>query len=443
MIPNFMIDSEWAWKKTVRVYALATAVRMLHYGRPNQIERFRVWVGADEATYIPPVPTQVSSACVFKDDSRALVLFEGTREFDQVMSEVIYARPSLLAGNLSAHSFFVWCMNQVLTPVRNQLDDLPTNGKLVIAGHSLGGAVAHCFWEWCRIQDFKQRAACVTFGQPRTFVSSTPINGDNYLRVINENDPIPTVPFNEWHTAFSFPPYGFLAAAVYNYVHINQAMNLFENGDLVFSDNYSVSEVSENIYHLILGGSFSATISRYHIMQNYTRNLKRICESSNPLVDISMLNILNAEMDVLDAGTSPPFDGAGIGAGGGSWSDENVVIPTDGTPPVVPPQDVGRIMEQRGVAHQLVSFPESALFSGGSEMALHAFRSRDRQLLTTLEKICQAIIARDARTDNPKPTSKLSNRLKMFDKVTVGGVLVHPLEAIQNAATSQLALPPA
>ena len=178
-------------------------------------------------------------------------------------------------------------------------------------------------------------------------------------------------------------------------------------------------------------------------MPVYIRLLKGLTERRPQTANLDDLHEINAKLTAAELGAPVPGAVAAVAREVGMWAVPNMAVPDNGDVPFVPPEDAGRTFEQHGVSHTITTFGGSNPFFGGSEMALHAFRSHDRQLLATLEKICEAIIVRDARTDNPKPTRTLSNRIKMFDKVNEGGVMVHPLSAIMTHATAMLALPPA
>lgn len=444
MIKQELFSPEWSWSQNWHTYALATGVRLLHYARIDQLQKWRVWAGADDLQFIPAQEPEVSSACVFKDADSAIIMFEGTRNFEQVKDEILYACPTFdPAVGVRSHSFFHWCFRQHFDAVRDAVLDLPPTAKIMVTGHSLGGAIAHIWYTWAKKVGFKNVVGCVTFGQPRTFAPFRPHDDPTYLRVKVENDPIPTLPFDRhFYYCVLQPAVTIPLAAVYDYQHNNQALNLHFNGDVIVANNYFFNEAFSQFYDIARAGfEIQAIMNARHTTPVYCDLLEKTTEGREGGTNLRTLHELNIELTALDRGVPLRHDDVSSLQGVGMWVDPDLEIPANGELPTIPAGHTGRIIEQRSAALNVSSFTGFFPTGGGSEMAAHSFKSHDRALLTTLKKVCNAIIARDARTDNPKPTRKLSNRLKMFAKVTVAGVLVHPLEAIAFGAQQDLDLP--
>lgn len=67
------------------------------------------------------------------------------------------------------------------------------------------------------------------------------------------------------------------------------------------------------------------------------------------------------------------------------------------------------------------------------------FKGTDRKLLSKAFAAISAIVNRDTRADDPKPTQKLSTRTKMFPSATSIGSPPADAEALLAEMQSQLA----
>lgn len=81
-----------------------------------------------------------------------------------------------------------------LLPFQNQ--DQGQSGSLIIAGHSLGGALAQHIYVGAHVRGIRTAWGVVTFGSPKIVRRSVRdvYTGQNSVRWMNDNDPVPQVP---------------------------------------------------------------------------------------------------------------------------------------------------------------------------------------------------------------------------------------------------------
>ena len=135
-----------------------------------------------------------------------VIAFRGTESFRDVISDLNIDLVPLHLKNItrtpSVHKGFYDQFNSIKAKLTLDInkymnDTTIKEPKIIVTGHSLGGAlatIAACKYSY----DYEFPIKCVTFGSPRVgnslFVEYFNNKVDLSLRYVNDNDPIPLVP---------------------------------------------------------------------------------------------------------------------------------------------------------------------------------------------------------------------------------------------------------
>jgi len=135
-------------------------------------------------------------------DGLVTVAFRGTKELGDLFTD-LDALPASCGGGAHCHRGFLKAFDSVRTDMDKVLDEaLPTGGRVLITGHSLGGALAQVAAVHVARRSTPERPlrpVLVTFAAPAigdsSFVhqvrtAAAPLGG---LRVYNDGDPIPAL----------------------------------------------------------------------------------------------------------------------------------------------------------------------------------------------------------------------------------------------------------
>jgi hypothetical protein len=114
----------------------------------------------------------------------------GTKEIKDFVTNAKFK--SRRYNGINSHDGFADCAESVASFAQHagQIADA-AGKKLVLCGHSLGGAVASLLAHMLHVEQLKVQL--YTFGQPKTAVGLASL-GDKYIRVVNSGDLIPGLP---------------------------------------------------------------------------------------------------------------------------------------------------------------------------------------------------------------------------------------------------------
>ncbi|WP_339409149.1 lipase family protein [Pseudomonas sp. EA_35y_Pfl2_R5] len=137
-----------------------------------------------------------AQAFITHDDRMVLIVARGTQEIADWVRDVNATQVPNEAGEGQAHHGFHESFKAVRDFVVPYLEFARTNNqKIVVCGHSLGGAIALLMAEWIR-NNWSEDVLLYTYGSPRAgdeaFVKGA--SALTHHRIVNHNDLIPTVP---------------------------------------------------------------------------------------------------------------------------------------------------------------------------------------------------------------------------------------------------------
>lgn len=137
-----------------------------------------------------------TQAYISHDDRMILIGIRGTQENPpDLWRDIDAAQVPYKEGVGQAHQGFYNAFLAVKKFVTPYLDKFYTGQKIVVCGHSLGGAIALLLAEWIR-REFEYDVLLYTYGAPRAGDEAF-VKGAAELvhhRLVNHNDPIPSVP---------------------------------------------------------------------------------------------------------------------------------------------------------------------------------------------------------------------------------------------------------
>lgn len=137
-----------------------------------------------------------TQAFITHDDRMILIVARGTQEIADWVRDVNATQVPNESGSGQAHHGFHEAFKAVRDFVVPYLDAFRNNSqKIVVCGHSLGGAIALLMAEWLR-NNWSEDVLLYTYGSPRAgdegFVKGA--SALTHHRIVNHNDLIPTVP---------------------------------------------------------------------------------------------------------------------------------------------------------------------------------------------------------------------------------------------------------
>ncbi|CAI8822921.1 lipase family protein [Pseudomonas sp. fls2-241-R2A-110] len=159
---------------------------------PNQ-EHPATWHFFDDGKAEGGTNTQ---AFITHHDEIILISVRGTLELVDFVRDTDAEQVPITGGIGKAHKGFYDAYRAMSTFILTYLDSFHVDQKVIICGHSLGGAIATLLAEALRRDTKKYDVLLYTYGSPRAGDADF-VNGAADLahhRMVNSNDPIPSVP---------------------------------------------------------------------------------------------------------------------------------------------------------------------------------------------------------------------------------------------------------
>ena len=133
-------------------------------------------------------------ACVCKDDTKVAVVFRGSDNLRNWITNIKIASKPLKTG--SVHFGFHESTMKFYDDITKRISDFGgKKKKLIVTGHSLGGAMALLYAYEATIRNDLEVSSLITFGQPLCLdkgiaVEVQSLFQERYRRFVNEKDPV-------------------------------------------------------------------------------------------------------------------------------------------------------------------------------------------------------------------------------------------------------------
>lgn len=151
------------------VWALGLLTQAAYLDDAGTLQVIALPMGFEQAGLIHTPGTYIPNIAWCYAPGTLLVLVPGTKCLTQFAAQVEFSgqTPGGIFGLGNVHSFFLWAAQGIVDAVSVHLATLPTDTKVVFAGHSLGGAVAQLLADYTAIRTAYAVVRCVTFNSPR------------------------------------------------------------------------------------------------------------------------------------------------------------------------------------------------------------------------------------------------------------------------------------
>lgn len=170
-----------------------------------------------------------TQAFVTHNDQVILIAVRGTSAGADFLRDADALQVPFVEGEGQVHRGFYEAAHVVSTFASKYLDKFYAGQKVLVCGHSLGGAIALILSQMLRCRKgFDYDVLLYTYGAPRA-ADTTFVNAAQSLvhhRTVNHNDPIPSVPATWMNTKFAV--YG--SGVVLTFVNVPVGLSVFATG---------------------------------------------------------------------------------------------------------------------------------------------------------------------------------------------------------------------
>lgn len=137
-----------------------------------------------------------TQAYITHNDELILIAVRGTQQLADFLRDADARQVPFEEGIGQVHRGFYGAAKKTAVFVTSYLDRFYAGQKLLICGHSLGGAVALLLAEMLRRRPESYTLQLYTYGAPRAADATFSKNAESlvHYRMVNHNDPIPSVP---------------------------------------------------------------------------------------------------------------------------------------------------------------------------------------------------------------------------------------------------------
>lgn len=332
-------------------YALLTAAT--GYGQ-SQVTAWRQWAGGSWQQFIDNSNfPAISNVSMVGDESSAVIAYDGTKDTVGLLTQIagsVQLPFETTGGRVGAGQQWMWFQNRqaLLTALQA---NIPAGSRVVLTGHSMGGALATMMASWLGIAGYIP--SIITFGQPRvgdksflTFVRPP------WLRVINDSDLVTTIPPEVGKANILL---GALVNALisYQYSHGGNAWSIGWNQDgTPFSrrggDVPTLQAAGLTAAAYVTGGQFGVSLANVHPLLQYINVLNALAALDLP--NIFLLPALGTMYQTIygvRTRTPPPAPNPAPIPNGNLLPDPNVIVPLPPGPIAIPPADRGLRVENR------------------------------------------------------------------------------------------------
>lgn len=190
------------------IMGFATLARVAYYKSQTLSSLVSRGFGGISSENIDNSGGEIPSISLARGNGFLIVGIEGTSSFSQWVSHVassIQITNSQLPGKV--HSGFNGFLAQIWGQVNSRISN-NSREKIILCGHSMGGALATMMGGYIQRHYPRRLAYVVTFGEPRSGNGTYARGSDfRHIRVINANDPVPSLPPRNLSVSLGgFPP---------------------------------------------------------------------------------------------------------------------------------------------------------------------------------------------------------------------------------------------
>lgn len=204
------------------------------------------------------VPNCIADAFIFENDEKILVVITGTKKVGDVLINIRYQEEiDPVIG--ACHGGFLGSAKRIHENIRPSLERNPDK-KVVIIGHSLGGAVAKLL-----SLIIKRRGTVHTFGEPNTCRTKHGAENMKYVRIMNDTDFVARVPYLYNHG---------IKDGEETLVYVDRY------GDVTFNPPKSFIwlNILMSKFLLIVGEERSFDAIREHVIDSYIKHLEAVVD---------------------------------------------------------------------------------------------------------------------------------------------------------------------
>lgn len=201
-----------------------------------------------------------------KDSATQLIAIRGTASIRNAIEDFEYLQSKNKKLNIYVHSGFD---ENAYLIYKQLLPHLDQSKQILLTGHSLGAAISTLLMMYLH-EDGYNLGLSINFGQPKVTnqQGSKKYQHLPLLRIVDENDVVPTLPANT------------LADTVHGvYAHFGSSVILLEGQYYVFQDRHLQTETEANS---LWDNAFDVSI-KAHFIQHYLHNIQSKLTISKPI----------------------------------------------------------------------------------------------------------------------------------------------------------------
>lgn len=352
------------------LYAHAVLLRAVAQGNEVQITEWCAWAGGATFRFFPATSVFLSNFCLITDGQVGIGVFAGTRNITQLIGQIAGSTMrNDLAIPANVSTFDLVYADRVTALAISVIPATLRDAPILITGHSLGGAIAEILAAR-KIDGTFTNVSLLTYGQPRTGDGTLAARAPaNYVRVVNQGDPVPGIPPRPVAMNFFPNALGPVLSAI-GYTHGGSAWLITVDGVVPTTDAETGTDIAAMAIALGSGNEFQSGVEQFHSLGTYCWQLYGHANGVAGNPDLSRVLAISRVLQGEPVPTPNPANAPVVPP---LPPTSAVAAPTFDPVPYpghLPLEDRGRPIELIEVAGTVISSPSTtSLFSGVSSMA--------------------------------------------------------------------------